>query len=154
MKCSYPECRAPTSGPGTEPTDITNTGVAAHICAASPGGARYNAQMTEEQRADISNGIWLCQTHAKLIDDDELAYPASLLREWKETAEHMAALEAQGYRILRASPFPELEKKAQKLFAEIRNDLKQNPLVRQIIILPSRRVMYNYGRTPCFTYFL
>jgi hypothetical protein len=90
----------------------------------------------------------------QLIDDDELSYPPSLLREWKETAEHMAALEAQGYRVLRASPFPQLEKKAPKVFAEMKDDLRKKPLVRQIIILRSRRVSYNYGPTPCFTYFL
>lgn len=99
MKCSCPTCRLPTTGPSAQNNSITNTGVAAHICAASPGGARYDANMTSETRSHISNGIWLCQTHAKIIDDDEISYPVSLLHEWKETAEHMAALEARGYEV-------------------------------------------------------
>jgi len=150
-KCSYPECRAPTSGPNA--TDgVTNVGVAAHISAASPGGARYDAGLSSEARSDIHNGIWLCQNHAKLIDDDELAFPASLLREWKETAEHMAALEAKGFSVRRAAPFSDLEKKAPRLLAEMRADLTSNPLVRQFILM-SKDWSYNPGPTPFFAYY-
>lgn len=152
MKCSCPDCRAPTSGPDASEDGVTNTGVAAHICAASPGGSRYDETMTSSVRSDISNGIWLCQTHAKIIDDDELAYPASLLREWKETAEHMAALETKGFEVRRAAPFPDLERKAPALIAEMRQDLNKSPLIRQFIIL-SKRVTYNPGATPFFVYY-
>ena len=151
MRCSNPDCRAPTSGPdGTD--GVINVGVAAHITAASPGGARYDAGLSSEARSDISNGIWLCQTHAKLIDDDELTYPPSLLRDWKDTAEHIAALEARGFSVRRAQPFSDLEKKAPALIAEMRADLKQSPLVRQFILL-SRDWSYNPGPTPCFAYY-
>lgn len=102
-------------------------------------------------RADISNGIWLCQTHAKLIDDDELVYTSCVLREWKETAEHMAFLEARGYAVCRAAPFPDLEKKAPKLLAEMRVDLISRPLVRQFILMP-KGATYMPGETPVFTY--
>ena len=95
MRCSHPECRAPTSGPDAA-EGVTNIGVAAHITAASPGGARYNEALTAEQRSHFENGIWLCQSCAKLVDDDELTFTVAVLREWKETAEHMAALEARG----------------------------------------------------------
>jgi hypothetical protein len=152
MKCSCPDCRTPTSGPDAG-NGITNTGVAAHISAASPGGARYDEMLTPEARGDITNGIWLCQTHAKIIDDDELTYTPAILREWKETAEHMAALEARGFAIRKAAPFSDLEKKAPKLIAEMREDLTKNPLVRQFILL-SKRVTYNPGQTPFFTYYL
>lgn len=152
IKCSYPDCRAPTSGPSAELTGVTNTGVAAHICAASPGGPRYDENMSPEERGGILNAIWLCQSHAKLIDDDEITYPAPLIREWKETAEHMAALEARGYEIRRAAPFPDMEKKAPKLVAEMREDLKSHPLWRQFILL-RKHVSYWSGDTPHFTYF-
>jgi hypothetical protein len=46
--------------------------------------------MTPEQRRSIENGIWLCQTCAKLVDNDETRYPAPLLREWKRIAEERA----------------------------------------------------------------
>lgn len=150
MKCSCPNCRAPTSGPDSN-GGITNIGVAAHISAASAGGARYDEALTPEMRSDISNGIWLCQTHAKLIDDDELTYTSAVLRDWKDTAEHMAALEARGFAVIRAAPFPALEKKAPQLFAEIRGDLTKQPLVRQFILL-SKTAIYNGGLTPLFRY--
>ncbi|MFD1703367.1 hypothetical protein ACFSCV_10165 [Methylopila henanensis] len=126
--------------------------MAAHISAASPGGARYNEDLTPEQRSDITNGIWLCQTHAKLIDDDEISFPSSLLEEWKELAEHMAALEARGFSVQRAAPFKELEEKCPKLLAEMREDLKKSPLVREFIIL-SRHVIYGGNTKPFFHYF-
>lgn len=151
MRCSNPDCRRPTAGPDAD-GGTTNLGVAAHITAASPGGARYDPELSGEQRSDIVNGIWLCQVHAKLIDDDELSYPPAVLREWKDTAEHMAALEARGYAVRRASPFPDLEQKTPKLIAEMREDLQGSPLVRQFIVL-SRKWSYNPGATPFFTYY-
>jgi hypothetical protein len=151
MKCSYPDCRVTTSGPDAE-GGVTNIGVAAHISAASLGGPRYDETLTPEMRSDIANGIWLCQTHAKLIDDDELTYPPAVLRDWKDTAEHMAALEARGFEVRRAAPFPTLEKKAPRLFSEMRDDLTGQPLVRQFILL-SRKVQYNAGKTPFFVYY-
>jgi hypothetical protein len=68
-----------------------NVGVAAHITAASQGGPRFDPSLTESQRASHENGIWLCQNCAKLIDNDVLAYPATLLQAWKREAEENAA---------------------------------------------------------------
>lgn len=153
MRCSNPTCRAPTSGPDSS-DGVTNVGVAAHIHAASEGGARYDSSMSAEARSDIGNGIWLCQTHAKLIDDDEVGFPPSVLRAWKEIAEHMAALEALGYEVRRAAPFAKLEAQAPALLAEMREDFSGNPLTRQLIVLSNRGIAYNHGSTPCFTYFL
>lgn len=152
LRCSRPDCRLPTAGPdATE--GITNTGVAAHIGAASPGGTRYDETMTPEQRASINNGIWLCQTDAKMVDDDEVAYPAPLLHQWKSDAEHMAALEARGYEIRSARRFEDMEKKVPAFLAKMREDLRKHPLYRQFVILPSRRVSFGGGRTPAFIYF-
>jgi hypothetical protein len=61
--------------------------VAAHIHAAARGGKRYLETMTPEQRKDISNAIWLCTTHGTLVDQDEVKYPADLLRAWKRQRE-------------------------------------------------------------------
>lgn len=151
MRCSYPDCRAPTSGPDME-GGVTNVGVAAHITAASPGGPRYDETLTSEGRSDISNGIWLCQIHAKLIDDDELAFPASTLKAWKETAEMMAALETRGFIVQRAIPFGGLERKAPTLIAEMQEDLTRQPLVREFVLL-SKRHNYGGGSKPSFQYF-
>lgn len=141
----------PTSGPDGD-GGVTNIGVAAHISAASPGGPRYDEMLTPEARSEIANGIWLCQTHAKLIDDDELTYTPAVLRDWKDTAEHMAALEARGYAVRKAAPFSELEKKGPRLVAEMREDLKKQPLVREFILL-AKGMTYNPGLTPFFAYY-
>lgn len=98
MKCSNPNCRQPTSGPQEDPEKVVNVGVAAHICAASPGGPRFDPNMTSEERSSSSNGIWLCQTHAKLVDNDEQRYTVELLRRWKRLSEEAAllAIESSG----------------------------------------------------------
>jgi hypothetical protein len=92
-RCSHPECRAATRGPQLDRTKALNVGVAAHIHAASPDGPRYDPNMTPEQRAGHENGIWLCQNHGKLVDNDEASFPADLLREWKANAEEAAFAE-------------------------------------------------------------
>ena len=85
--CSRPGCGQQTCGPNTDPHKAVNVGVAAHIRAAAPGGSRYDSSMTSAERASISNGIWLCQTCAKLVDDDPGRYTVDFLREWKASAE-------------------------------------------------------------------
>ncbi|WP_210213471.1 hypothetical protein [Mesorhizobium sp. M4A.F.Ca.ET.090.04.2.1] len=154
MKCSNPDCRLPTAGPDAG-EGTTNTGVAAHIAAASPGGARFDEAMTPEQRSAIANGIWLCQTHAKLIDDDELTYSPAVLQEWKSIAEAAAKVEAAGFVVGRRRSFSDLEKKVPKLIAEMRQDVKKHPLVREIVILSKKRMYNNVGKDKVvFMYFL
>lgn len=103
-RCSMPACRAPTSGPSaTLASGASSVGVAAHITAASPGGPRYDQRLSPDERRSASNGIWLCQTHAKQIDDDEARFPRDLLRAWREAAEHRAGLD-QGWPESTVSP--------------------------------------------------
>lgn len=90
QRCSNPVCNAPTSGPQDEPGKALNVGVAAHIAGAAPGGLRYDSTMTAQQRADIANGIWLCQTCAKLIDNDQVRFNAAELQRWKKLVEQTA----------------------------------------------------------------
>jgi hypothetical protein len=85
--CSNPDCRAHTTGAHTEPNKVLRVGVAAHIAAASPGGARYDAGMQPQERSHILNGIWLCESCAKLIDSDPTIYSVTLLIHWKTNAE-------------------------------------------------------------------
>lgn len=81
-------CGAFTFGPSTESLQKSvNVGVAAHITAASPGGSRYDPALTEAQRASAENAIWLCQIHAKLIDDDCFEWTAMRLRHQKQEHE-------------------------------------------------------------------
>ena len=102
-RCSMPTCRAPTSGPSdTRASGASNVGVAAHITAASPGGPRYDEQLSSQERQVFDNGIWLCQNHAKMIDDDEIRYTRDLLIDWRGAAEERAR-EEQGLPMLRVS---------------------------------------------------
>jgi len=95
FKCSNPDCRKLTIGPHEEADKHINVGVAAHISAASEGGPRYNAALTADERKAFNNGIWLCQTCAKLIDSDCTRYTVSLLETWKSVAEQLAIAEIQ-----------------------------------------------------------
>ena len=93
-RCSFPGCPVATIGPSMEgPRKVSSNGVAAHICAAAPGGKRYDANMSTEERKGVENCIWMCQTHAHLIDTDDITYTAEKLRRWKADAEEAAAKE-------------------------------------------------------------
>jgi hypothetical protein len=82
FRCSM--CDQPTVGPSDEsPTATSSIGTAAHICAASPGGRRYDETMTPEARAGIGNGIWLCASHGRLVDTDDVTYTAEVLHRFK-----------------------------------------------------------------------
>lgn len=94
-RCSNPNCRKLTCGATVEPDSFVNIGVAAHICAAAPGGKRYDKSMSASQRKSMLNGIWLCQSCAKLIDSDELLYTKKLLYIWKHDAEKESIIELQ-----------------------------------------------------------
>ena len=95
-RCSNPGCRKRTSGPHTEVNKALNVGVAAHITAASSGGPRYDPSLTPDERKGIGNGIWLCQSCAKLVDNDEARYTKELLCRWKLDAEQEALREIEG----------------------------------------------------------
>jgi hypothetical protein len=103
---------------------VLNVGVAAHITAAAEGGPRHDKSLTPEQRADISNGIWLCQTHAKIIDNDIARFSADLLRAWKKLAEQRALSEIGRSHAIYAHP--EVEKKTERIQAQLqlRDELK------------------------------
>ena len=95
QRCSNPGCAQLTSGPHTDNNKAVNVGVAAHITAASPGGPRYDLSLTPEQRSNIENGIWLCQTCAKLVDNDMARYTVTVLRKWQVDAEATALKELE-----------------------------------------------------------
>ncbi|MBI3096455.1 MAG: hypothetical protein HYY97_16425 [Rhodocyclales bacterium] len=110
VRCSNPSCRKLTTGPRSESNQIVNIGVAAHITAASEGGARYDPNISSEGRRSIKNGIWLCQNCAKLIDNDPNRYKVELLLQWRTEAERAAhaAIEGRGENQVRDG-FAELE---------------------------------------------
>ncbi|WJS96796.1 hypothetical protein NYQ10_10145 [Flavobacterium johnsoniae] len=92
-------CSNITVGPSDEThTSVNLIGVAAHISAASegPGSRRYDSVLTSKERSSIDNGIWLCNTHADLIDGDETTYTTSYLKFIKETHEQKIKFRLSG----------------------------------------------------------
>lgn len=153
--CSNPECRQPTSGPQVDASKTVNLGVAAHISAASPGGPRYEPELSSEQRADSSNGIWLCQACAKLIDNDATRFTRVVLEGWKRAAERAAAValvrghnDAGGSQPANAK----IERLMPALLEEMREDLRNNPTTREFVVL-KRGWVYN-SRGPYLAYYL
>jgi hypothetical protein len=125
--------------------------VAAHITAASPDGPRFNAALTAEQRKAPENGIWVCQTCAKLIDNDPIRYSVEKLLDWKANGELLAIRELEAgagasylQRITPAGPpYAKIEQMMPELLAEMKNDIRENPLYRELITLEKHGYRYN-----------
>ncbi|AUX46387.1 uncharacterized protein SOCE26_078930 [Sorangium cellulosum] len=99
-RCSFPTCGRSTIGPGAQPDKFASIGVASHIYSAAPGGPRGNGGLTNAQLADVSNGIWLCQDHSKLIDTNEGArFPAVMLQSYKGLHEARILRDMSGMRL-------------------------------------------------------
>jgi hypothetical protein len=90
-QCSFPGCPITIVGPqiGNQ-NKSTKLGKAAHITAASPNGPRYNPSLSSSERKSIENGIWMCNQHADLIDNDWKEYTIETLKLWKAKAEDRA----------------------------------------------------------------
>ncbi|MFK4056862.1 hypothetical protein [Brevundimonas sp. NPDC046655] len=89
--CSNPFCLRLTAGPRSVSSRGLKTGHAAHICAASPGFARYDSNQTEAERRSADNGLWLCRECGDIVDKDEAGYPVQTLKTWKHTHDTMIA---------------------------------------------------------------
>lgn len=85
--CSDPGCRRSTVGSNSDGSGVVDLGIAAHICAAAPGGPRYDPHQSPEERKSIDNGIWLCRLHGTAVDTPDPAYTVDLLRGWKKEAQ-------------------------------------------------------------------
>ena len=89
-RCSNPDCRRATVGSNDKQNGTVTIGVAAHICAASSGGPRYDVAQAPEARRGRENGIWLCQNCGRLIDADPGKFTVELLKKWKQEAQSRA----------------------------------------------------------------
>jgi hypothetical protein len=95
-------CDVLTVGPSSETGESVNiTGVAAHISGASDGrgSRRYRELMETVDRKNISNGIWLCEKHADLIDGDEITYTEDGLLKIKKKHEAKIQFRHQGINV-------------------------------------------------------
>jgi hypothetical protein len=100
FRCSNPECARPTVGANAAQDGTIIIGVAAHICAASPGGPRYNPAQTREARRAKDNGIWLCENCGRLVDADEKKFTVEVLTGWKRGAQERAFRELVAWGVL------------------------------------------------------
>jgi hypothetical protein len=89
LHCSNPDCGVLTSAPTVSIAGAINIGEAAHIYGRTEKSKRYNQILTNTERSDITNGIWLCRNCHKEIDNDEPRFPAELLFEWRRGHEQM-----------------------------------------------------------------
>jgi hypothetical protein len=93
-RCSFPGCGRVTIGPGPTPDTVFETGKASHVYAASAGGPRGQGALTEDELRSIRNCIWLCPTHADLVDlhrGDR--FPASVLYGYRDLHESRVSRE-------------------------------------------------------------
>jgi hypothetical protein len=95
-RCSNPECSRPTVAANAAQDGTITIGVAAHICAASPGGPRYDPAQTPGDRRDKENGLWLCQNCGRLIDADPKKFTVDVLTKWKHDTQTRAFQELVG----------------------------------------------------------
>lgn len=94
-RCSFPGCGSLTCGPSDEGSAaVSCVGMACHIASAASGknARRYIPTMTSDARKDISNGIWMCYLHGKLIDTNEVRFSIDVLKKWKEIAEDITGI--------------------------------------------------------------
>jgi hypothetical protein len=89
-RCSNPACQRATVGANAARDRAISIGVAAHITAASSGGPRFDPALDKDARRHESNGIWLCQDCAKLIDSDVAHFTVEQVRGWKRDAQARA----------------------------------------------------------------
>jgi hypothetical protein len=90
--CAYPACGVHLVANGQHPLDLDKAvGKVAHICAASPGGPRYDAAMSVAERGAAANLMYLCGAHHDAIDSQLNHHSVAFLREAKRVHEAAVA---------------------------------------------------------------
>ncbi len=106
--CAYPSCGVELVAEGQHPSDLAKpVGKVAHICAASPGGPRYDPNMSTVERGSASNLMYLCGTHHDAIDSQLHHHTVEFLREAKR--QHEAAVARAVRHALGEVSFQDLE---------------------------------------------
>lgn len=84
--CARPGCNVPLYREDQESDAWTLNSRICHINARSEGGPRWDPSQSPEDNRAESNLLLMCLEHASAIDDRKAlaAYPAKLLREWKQ----------------------------------------------------------------------
>lgn len=97
-RCCFRTCLCLTEGV-TEDRDgeavVRGISVAAHVYSARAGGPRGQGGRTFEEIRDRSNGMWMCATHGREVDDFQDRYSAEHLLRMKAVRELAHELERQ-----------------------------------------------------------
>lgn len=81
-QCARPNCPTVLMA-----ADGTLVGEVAHIAAESPGGPRFNPNLSEADRRAFDNLLLLCATCHTLVDKSPKQYTTATLRKWKRDRE-------------------------------------------------------------------
>jgi len=150
-KCSSPNCNNPLVAPDSE-TIISKI---CHIEAAEPGGARFNSQMTDDERRHFNNLILLCDGCHSMVDnpDNELKYPKELLLNWKKDHESLiisslsrkTSLLSDAIKAISAVDDIDLESSTENDLTpfSIEGKIKQNSIIRNKVLIEEYKVYYS-----------
>ena len=81
-RCAYPDCTNPIFE-----DDGQLTGECCHIKAFSPGGPRYDALQTDDERNEEENLMLMCSRHHAIVDKNVDRYTVDVLQEYKRNHE-------------------------------------------------------------------
>ena len=84
--CAFPKCDKHLTYDATVGND-TYVGEAAHIRGEKQGAARFDVSMTDEERDNVRNLIYLCTDHHTIIDKVEADWPTPALQDLKQNHE-------------------------------------------------------------------
>lgn len=84
--CAFPKCGKHLTY-DAKAGDDTYVGEAAHIRGEKPTAARYDASMTDDERDNVQNLIYLCADDHTIIDKVEADWPTATLQQLKESHE-------------------------------------------------------------------
>lgn len=87
-QCAFPGCCAPIFE-----DDGQLTGECCHIKAFSPGGPRYDASQTDEERNGVDNLMLMCSRHHAIVDKNVDRYTVEVLQEYKQMHEEKYSAE-------------------------------------------------------------
>lgn len=82
-RCAFPKCNRELVEEKTESDRHSIVGIICHIKGQKPGSARYDPDVSEEERDSVENLVVFCPTHHKIVDDQANEYTVKKLQDIK-----------------------------------------------------------------------
>jgi len=86
-RCAFPGCNRTLVVDSKISGNLATTGESAHIAGEREGAARYDPNMTDEERNHYNNLIYMCGDHHTEIDELENDFPIPVLLKMKKSHE-------------------------------------------------------------------